>query len=96
MSGPAQSYGAHLVHYKSDVTRKTWRCPNTGMMMIKDRHYFFDQLSPGSSLSGFSKFVLILTDFESDRIKRMYINGPGLISLAVNTLTNGNRHLTLN
>lgn len=42
------------------------------------------------------KFVLILTDFESDLIKRMYINGPGLISLAVNTLTNGNRHLTLN
>jgi len=36
MSGPAQSYGAYLVHYKSDVTRKTWRCPNTGMMMIKD------------------------------------------------------------
>lgn len=36
MSGPAQSYGAYLVHYKSDVTRKTWRCPNTGMMMIKE------------------------------------------------------------
>ena len=92
MSGPAQSYGAHLVHYKTDVTRKTWRCPNTGMMMIKDWDYFFDQISPDF----FGLLVLILTNFESDLLKRMYINGPGLISLAVNTLTNGNRHLTLN
>ena len=38
---------AYLVHYKTDVTRKTWRCPNTGMMMVKDVYKY-----PGIDIIG--------------------------------------------
>merc|ERR1711935_635341 len=38
---------AYLVHYKPDVSRKTWRCPNTGMMMVKDVYKY-----PGVDLVG--------------------------------------------
>ena len=38
---------AHLGTWKSDCTRKTHRCPNTGMMLIKDVWKY-----PGAGLVG--------------------------------------------